>query len=100
MSLAELTDWLLAVARQGLGAKIHCTGNGSVQMTLDATAVLREQRSAPARSPVIILSLSGVTKNPWCVGTLVIERIDPTKQPTRSHPHLRSQKRLLPGPDC
>jgi predicted amidohydrolase YtcJ len=41
MSLDELTGWLLRVAEQGLGAKIHCTGDGSVRMTLDAVAAAR-----------------------------------------------------------
>jgi predicted amidohydrolase YtcJ len=43
MSQTELTEWLLEVARRGLGAKVHCTGDGSVRMVLDATAVLRER---------------------------------------------------------
>jgi predicted amidohydrolase YtcJ len=43
MSQAELTAWLLEVAGRGLGAKVHCTGDGSVRMVLDATAVLRDR---------------------------------------------------------
>ncbi|OFV78625.1 amidohydrolase [Rhodococcus erythropolis] len=43
MTQTELTEWLLEVARRGLGAKVHCTGDGSVRMVLDATAVLRER---------------------------------------------------------
>ena len=41
MTLPELTSWLTRIAEQGLGAKIHCTGDGSVRMTLDATAAIR-----------------------------------------------------------
>ncbi|MGA9872153.1 MAG: amidohydrolase [Rhodococcus sp. (in: high G+C Gram-positive bacteria)] len=43
MSQAELTEWLVEVARRGLGAKIHCTGDGSVRMVLEAATVLRER---------------------------------------------------------
>ncbi|TWF80559.1 hypothetical protein FHX44_116502 [Pseudonocardia hierapolitana] len=41
MSQDELTGWLLTVAEQGLSAKIHCTGDASVRMTLDAVAAVR-----------------------------------------------------------
>ncbi|MGI5127821.1 amidohydrolase [Pseudonocardia sp. CA-107938] len=41
MSGDELTGWLLRVAEQGLGAKVHCTGDSSVRMTLDAVAHVR-----------------------------------------------------------
>jgi predicted amidohydrolase YtcJ len=41
MTQDELTGWLLRVAEQGLSAKIHCTGDGSVRMTLDAVAAVR-----------------------------------------------------------
>jgi len=41
MNQDELTDWLLRVAEQGLGANVHCTGDGSVRMTLDAVAAVR-----------------------------------------------------------
>jgi predicted amidohydrolase YtcJ len=41
MSQDELTGWLMRVAEQGLGAKVHCTGDGSVRMTLDAVAAVR-----------------------------------------------------------
>jgi len=41
MTQDELTGWLLRVAGQGLSAKIHCTGDGSVRMTLDAVAAVR-----------------------------------------------------------
>ncbi|MFE9577252.1 amidohydrolase [Nocardia sp. NPDC006044] len=42
MTPAELTEWLIEVARRGLGAKVHCTGDGSVRMLLDAVAEVRE----------------------------------------------------------
>ncbi|MQA12406.1 MAG: amidohydrolase family protein, partial [Pseudonocardiaceae bacterium] len=49
MSQDELTGWLLRVAAQGLSAKIHCTGDRSVRMTLDAVAAARAAgHTAPA----------------------------------------------------
>ncbi|MFD4190285.1 amidohydrolase [Amycolatopsis thermoflava] len=41
MTADELTGWLLRVAGQGMSAKIHCTGDASVRMTLDAVAAVR-----------------------------------------------------------
>jgi predicted amidohydrolase YtcJ len=41
MTAEELTGWLTNVAERGLGAKIHCTGDGSVRMVLDAVAAVR-----------------------------------------------------------
>jgi predicted amidohydrolase YtcJ len=41
MEQDELTGWLTRVAEQGLGAKVHCTGDASVRMTLDAVATVR-----------------------------------------------------------
>jgi predicted amidohydrolase YtcJ len=43
MTLDELTDWLRAVAARGLGAKVHCTGDGSARLVLDATARVRAE---------------------------------------------------------
>ena len=40
---AELTDWLRRVARAGLSAKIHCTGDASVHEVLNAVEVLRDE---------------------------------------------------------
>ena len=37
----ELVDILRAAADKGLGAKLHCTGDGSVRTALDAIALLR-----------------------------------------------------------
>ncbi len=42
MTLPELTDWLISVAREGLSAKVHCTGDGSVRMMLDAVEAVRD----------------------------------------------------------
>ncbi|MFI6166247.1 amidohydrolase [Nocardia sp. NPDC051052] len=42
MTATELTGWLLEVARRGLGAKVHCTGDGAVRMLLDAVAEVRD----------------------------------------------------------
>ncbi|PXX71450.1 hypothetical protein DFR70_101873 [Nocardia tenerifensis] len=41
MTAAELADWLFEVARRGLGAKVHCTGDGSVRMLLDSVGEIR-----------------------------------------------------------
>jgi predicted amidohydrolase YtcJ len=41
MSVEELTDWLLRTAQAGLGAKVHCTGDGSVRHVLDAAEKVR-----------------------------------------------------------
>lgn len=43
MTLDELTDWLRAVAARGLGAKVHCTGDGSARLVLDAAERLRAE---------------------------------------------------------
>jgi predicted amidohydrolase YtcJ len=48
MTAEELTGWLTSVATQGLGAKIHCTGDGSVRMVLDAVEAVREAGHAEA----------------------------------------------------
>lgn len=49
MSSDELTAWLVRVAEQGLGAKVHCTGDSSVRMTLDAVAAVRAAGHAGTR---------------------------------------------------
>lgn len=41
MSDRELTEWLFEAARRGLGAKVHCTGDRSVRMFLDAVTRVR-----------------------------------------------------------
>ena len=41
LSVEELTDWLLRAAQAGLGAKVHCTGDGSVRHVLDAAEKVR-----------------------------------------------------------
>jgi predicted amidohydrolase YtcJ len=41
MDFAELTDWLLRTAEQGLSAKIHCTGDAAVRAALDAVEAVR-----------------------------------------------------------
>ncbi|QEA28883.1 amidohydrolase [Microbacterium sp. CBA3102] len=43
MTLDELTGWLRSVARRGLGAKVHCTGDGSARLVLDATERVRRE---------------------------------------------------------
>lgn len=43
MTLDELIGWLRSVARRGLGAKVHCTGDGSARLVLDAAAQLRDE---------------------------------------------------------
>ncbi|WP_298122803.1 amidohydrolase, partial [uncultured Aurantimicrobium sp.] len=41
MDVEELTDWLLRTAAAGIGAKIHCTGDGAVHHVLDAAEKVR-----------------------------------------------------------
>lgn len=41
MSVGELESWLIRAAEKGLGAKIHCTGDGSVRHVLDAAEKVR-----------------------------------------------------------
>lgn len=38
----ELQDWLLSTAKRGISAKVHCTGDASVRLVLDAVQVVRE----------------------------------------------------------
>ncbi|GAA1033592.1 MULTISPECIES: amidohydrolase [Amycolatopsis] len=42
MSPGELVRWLRLAAAAGLGAKIHCTGDASVRVALDAIEVVRQ----------------------------------------------------------
>jgi len=41
MDAAELESWLRSVAARGLGAKVHCTGDGSAHLLLDVVERLR-----------------------------------------------------------
>ncbi|MFT4210304.1 MAG: amidohydrolase [Microbacterium sp.] len=43
MTEGELYGWLRRVAERGLGAKVHCTGDGSAHMLLDVVARLRAE---------------------------------------------------------
>lgn len=43
MTAEELHGWLRDVAGRGLGAKIHCTGDGSARLVLDAAERLRAE---------------------------------------------------------
>lgn len=43
MTAEELLDWLRVVDTRGLGAKIHCTGDGSARLVLDAAQQLRSE---------------------------------------------------------
>lgn len=43
MSFDELTRWLRSIAQRGLGAKVHCTGDGSARLVLDAAEQLRRE---------------------------------------------------------
>ena len=43
MDADELSTWLRLVAERGLGAKIHCTGDGSARMLLDVIERLRRE---------------------------------------------------------
>lgn len=41
MRVDELAEWLLRTAERGISAKIHCTGDASVHMVLDAVEQVR-----------------------------------------------------------
>ena len=43
MTFDELADWLRSVAARGLGAKVHCTGDGSARLVLDVAERLRAE---------------------------------------------------------
>lgn len=43
MTFDELYDWLSAVADRGMGAKVHCTGDGSARLVLDVAERLRAE---------------------------------------------------------
>jgi len=43
MPLARLVEWLCQLHARGLGAKVHCTGDASVTMVLDAVDAARER---------------------------------------------------------
>lgn len=43
MTFEELFGWLRAVAERGLGAKVHCTGDGSARLVLDVAERIREE---------------------------------------------------------
>lgn len=45
----ELEAWMRHAATRGLGAKVHCTGDASVRMVLDAAQRLRAEGFARAR---------------------------------------------------
>ncbi|MHC6178022.1 amidohydrolase [Glutamicibacter sp. X7] len=52
MSQDKLAGWLLRTAEQGVGAKIHCTGDASVRAVLDAVAQVRAAGYAHVRYQV------------------------------------------------
>ncbi|MBS1699939.1 MAG: amidohydrolase [Actinobacteria bacterium] len=43
MTFDELYGWLRQVAERGLGAKVHCTGDGSARLVLDVAERLRAE---------------------------------------------------------
>lgn len=43
MTFDELYGWLRQVAERGLGAKVHCTGDGSARLVLDVAEQLRAE---------------------------------------------------------
>ncbi|MFJ4044607.1 amidohydrolase [Microbacterium sp. NPDC089987] len=43
MTFDELYGWLRSVAERGLGAKVHCTGDGSARLVLDVAERLRAE---------------------------------------------------------
>ena len=77
MPVEELTDWLLRAAKAGLGAKIHCTGDGSVRHVLDAAQKVRE---AGYTVPLHIAhgQFISVEDIPRCASLNVVTEISPT----------------------
>lgn len=43
MTFDELYEWMRSVAERGLGAKVHCTGDGSAHLVLDVAERLRAE---------------------------------------------------------
>lgn len=43
MPAGDLVDWLRRTAKSGISAKIHCTGDASVRMVLDAVQTIRDE---------------------------------------------------------
>lgn len=49
MAAADLEQWLFSTAERGISAKIHCTGDASVRLVLDAVAKVRAAGHAEIR---------------------------------------------------
>lgn len=49
MDAEELYGWLRMVAERGLGAKVHCTGDGTARLLLDVVERLRDEGFAQTR---------------------------------------------------
>jgi predicted amidohydrolase YtcJ len=77
MPVEELTDWLLRAAQAGIGAKIHCTGDGSVRHVLDAAQKVRE---AGYTTPLHIAHGQFIAESdiPRCASLNVVTEISPT----------------------
>lgn len=77
MPVEELTDWLLRAAKAGIGAKIHCTGDGSVRHVLDAAQKVRDAGYA---TPLHIAhgQFISVEDIPRCASLNVVTEISPT----------------------
>lgn len=77
MPVEELTDWLLRAAKAGIGAKIHCTGDGSVRHVLDAAQKVRDAGYA---TPLHIAhgQFISVDDIPRCASLNVVTEISPT----------------------
>lgn len=52
MSPDELTGWLRTAAKAGLSAKVHCTGDASVRLLLDAVEQIRSEGFTSTRYQV------------------------------------------------
>ena len=77
MPTEELADWLMRAAKAGLGAKIHCTGDGSVRHVLDAAQKVRDAGYA---TPLHIAhgQFISVEDIPRCASLNVVTEISPT----------------------
>ncbi|ONI76459.1 amidohydrolase [Actinosynnema sp. ALI-1.44] len=52
MTAEELTGWLRTAANAGLSAKVHCTGDASVRLLLDAVGTIRAEGHTNTRYQV------------------------------------------------
>jgi len=77
MPQEELNAWLMRAAQAGLGAKVHCTGDGSVRHVLEAATLVR---NAGLTTPIHIAHGQFVAEEdvPRMAALNVVAEISPT----------------------